>query len=232
MALTDPAEPVGTAHRPLTRLALRLLVLGVGLSGMAGCWPPPARDLASLATATPLVHLVCDPEADLVVRRSREAYRVRGNTLAELHESMEPHRFRDPSGMAWDAYTSWEVRWSYPFVREADSCSLGETLVLVDLHMQVPRWDSPADADPDLIGLWGGYIRALEAHEEGHAQLALAAACEVQQVLRSLEPQPDCERMELAADQVTQTVIDRYHDLEVRYDLETDHGVADGAMLP
>jgi hypothetical protein len=27
-------------------------------------------------------------------------------------------------------------------------------------------------------------------------------------------------------------VIDRYHDLEVRYDLETDHGAADGAVLP
>lgn len=232
MALVAPSEPVTTARCPAMRLALKLLVVGVGLFGMAGCRPLPVRDLAPLATATPLVRLACDPEADLVVRRSRETYRVRGSTLAELHESMAPQRFRDPGGMAWDAYTSWEVRWSYPLVRETDSCSLGEAQVRVDLRIQLPRWDPPAEADPDLIALWDGYLRALEAHEEGHAQLALAAACEVQQVLHSLGPQPDCERMELAADRATQAVIDRYHDLEVRYDLETDHGAADGAVLP
>jgi len=157
---------------------------------------------------------------------------VRGNSLDELRASIAPQRYRDPSGNAWDAFTSWEIRWSYPFVDRIDACALGRERVLVDIRMHLPRWDPPSEADPELVGIWRRYSTALEAHEEGHAQIALAAACEVRQELRSLEPRPDCARMELAADQATQAVIDRYHELELRYDLETDHGATDAAVLP
>ncbi len=227
-----PERP-SAGHALARRSSLAWLIAGCGmLSGMAACQPMPEVGATPRPGSTPLVQPVCDPQLDLVVRRTRETYRVRGNTLDELSASIEPQRYRDSSGMAWDAYTWWEVRWSYPFVERIDSCALGGEQVRVDIRMHLPRWEPPSGADPELASTWTHYITALEAHEEGHAQIALAAACEVRQVLRSLEPQPDCVRMELAADQATQVVIDRYHDLEVQYDLETDHGATEGAVLP
>jgi predicted secreted Zn-dependent protease len=38
--------------------------------------------------------------------------------------------------------------------------------------------------------------------------------------------------MEREADRVTQEVVGRYHELEERYDLETNHGASDGAVFP
>lgn len=202
------------------------------LSCMAACRPMSEASVTPLPGSTPLVQPACDPQLDLELRRTRETYHVRGSTLDELRASLEPQRYRDSSGLAWDAYTWWEVRWSYPLVERIDSCAIGREQVTVGIRMHLPRWEPPSGADPELAAAWTHYITALEAHEEGHAQIALAAACEVRQVLRSLEPQPDCVLMELAADRATQAVMDRYHELEVQYDRETDHGAAEGAVLP
>ncbi len=233
MARGAAPERTSPGHALPGRVRRAWLLLGLGLlAGLGACRPYTEPADLALPTSTPLVQPACDPKLDLLVRRSRETYRVRGNSLDEIRASIAPQRYRDPSGQAWDAFTSWEIRWSYPFVERIDACALGRERVRVDIRMHLPRWDPPSEADPELVGTWRRYITALEAHEEGHAQIALAAACEVRQELRSLEPQPDCDRLELAADRSTQAVIDRYHELELRYDLDTDHGATDGAVLP
>jgi len=209
------------------------VIIGFGLlAGLAACAPLPMDTASPVPERTPLVLPECEPQQDLRVRRSRVTYRVHGSNLEELRESFEPQRYRDASGMAWDAYTWWEVRWSYPFIERIGTCALGREQVSVEIRIHLPRWEPPTDADPELVTSWDDYLAALEAHEEGHAQIALAAACEIRNVLRTLKAQSDCDRMELEADRATQEVIDRYREFEERFDFETNHGASDGAILP
>lgn len=225
-----PISPGYPRLRPPVRKPL--LIACCLLAGLAGCRPGAEPRDRPLSTGTPIVQPACDPDLELRVHRSQEDYRVRGNSLEELRTSMAPNRFRDSAGMAWDAFTWWQVQWSYPFIERIGSCALGREHVSVEIRIHLPRWDPPPDADPQLVTSWNKYLAALEAHEEGHVQIALAAACEIRDVLRTLEAQSDCDRMEREADRATQAVIDRYHELEERFDIETNHGASDGAVLP
>ncbi|MCJ7512080.1 MAG: DUF922 domain-containing Zn-dependent protease [Anaerolineales bacterium] len=174
----------------------------------------------------------CDPARDLDLARWRRDYRVRGVTLDQLQASMALHRPTDEAGMKWDAVTTWDVRWTYPYVEQERVCQIGEPEVAVDISMQLPLWNPPREADPAQVEDWRRFIRALETHEEGHAQIAIAAACEVRHVLMDLPAQTHCDALELSADRVTQVVIYKYRGQEASYDSVTGHGETQGALLP
>jgi predicted secreted Zn-dependent protease len=145
---------------------------------------------------------------------------------------MDKRGYTDTSGQHWDAYTDWDVSWSYPYSRTDAKCSAGPVQATVAITFTFPTWHIPKGTHPDVIGKWNDYMDSLEAHENGHKEIAIAAAYAVVEILEALPAYPSCSELELAADNAAQDVLQQYRQREATYDQTTDHGATQGASFP
>lgn len=199
------------ASRGLNRLALILLP---GLLLMACAALPSTNPAAS--------------HPQVVLTLDKLYYDVAGSSASELRAQLDSHRETERV----DAYTDWQIQWRYDYARSADGCRLESLIVSLDVTLTFPRWTPPEGVSPALQERWRAYLAALEAHEQGHEKLAAQAADEIAAALSSLPLYPSCAELEQAADEAGERVLQRYRQLELEYDRETEHGATQGARFP
>lgn len=126
-------------------------------------------------------------------------YYIQGKTAAQLKDLMKR---RGPKGF-W-AYTSWYVRWS------------GNCAVSLEIRHTYPRWTDRSSAPAGMQHRWDHMIANLTLHEEGHGQIGLEAAREI-------------ERSGCKGDPMD--IIGKWVRHEKRYDKKTRHGMTQGVVL-
>lgn len=159
-------------------------------------------------------------------------YRITGSTANELRAQMDQLGRTDELGYHWDAYTEWQVTWSYPYSFSAGSCSTGPVKVAVDVTFVLPQWDVSPTAPQDLVDKWAEYSAALQVHEDGHKEIATEAGREILDAMNALPAYSSCRELEQAADAVGEGILERYRQREERYDQDTDHGATQGVGFP
>ena len=122
-----------------------------------------------------------------------------------------------------DADTRWYVRWTWPGQGTA-KCRLTGAAVSYDIVVTFPRWVSPADATPELVAKWNGYLSALALHEKGHVNNVVA---HIPAVLAAIKGAA-C----LTAEAAAQEVLRQMRDFDRQYDATTRHGLTQGARFP
>jgi predicted secreted Zn-dependent protease len=143
-----------------------------------------------------------------------------GSDRIDLIESCAHDCPRDEAGIPVASLTTWKAGWSWT-PRATDTCEIMDTTVEVDVSVDLPRWDPPADADPALVDEWRGYLVALSRHERGHIDLVHRMARDAEARIRAA----GCD----GADDVAAAFLDDVHAAEVAYDVETDNGRRQGA---
>jgi predicted secreted Zn-dependent protease len=86
--------------------------------------------------------------------------------------------------------------------------------------------------EADTLQRWNRYYTALIAHENGHRDFGVKAATEIEQALLNLEARENCKRLEQDANAVGYEILNRYIADEKLYDIDTNHGMNDGAVFP
>jgi predicted secreted Zn-dependent protease len=196
--------------RRLTLLAMTLLLVGC----------------AEASTQTPT------PVGDVSVSIEYTYYQVTGPTTEELRAQMDQSGYTDESGDHWDAYTEWYVSWAYPYSVEHDACTTGPVEVAIEVTVVFPKWEPPPGTSQELIERWNAYLVALEDHEAGHKEIAIAAGYEVLRTIDALPAYKTCDELELAADAAADRVLQQHRQEEAIYDQETKHGISQGASFP
>lgn len=157
-------------------------------------------------------------------------YRVTGSTPAELRASMLASG-PEESGGRFYAYTSWHVRWRYDYGPAGGVCRMEDVNVRYRSRIQLPRWDSPRDADDEMVAAWREFVTALREHEYGHRDIGARAARDIHRRLRSMSVRR-CENMSERANAEAHGILDLYRLEEDRYDRTTNHGETQGAVWP
>jgi predicted secreted Zn-dependent protease len=141
-------------------------------------------------------------------------YEVLGADERMLELAME---LRGPQrgGRAFVAFTDWEVHW------ERTASGLGVRFHAV---VTLPLWRPPRFCSAELVDRWARFRDAVAVHERGHVEIGLAAA-------RALAAVADAPPRPGEWSEVTRAIVAPYLDLERRYDAETQHGAAQGAIL-
>jgi predicted secreted Zn-dependent protease len=156
-------------------------------------------------------------------------YDVEGTDVRSLLVSLRQRGPRDDAG-AWAASTTWTFVWSYqPLL--ADGCRAeGAT---VDLHVTFtyPRWARSSEVAQPVVDAWARYLANVETHEQGHAELARAAASDLVQAIEATPAQPTCDNLAPAVNAAANEMLQRHAQAQLAYDRETQHGVAQGATL-
>ena len=136
-----------------------------------------------------------------------------------------------------DAATQWRLEWTFSTEADASGCRCTRLATRTIITVTLPRWVQATNTPPDaaLAASWARYQKGLGAHELGHAQLALAAAAELQRQVTDLGARgasADCATLERSINEAGQRVLDQYGKLERGYDEKTRHGATQGASFP
>lgn len=175
--------------------------------------------------------LVLGASPSPTVSERTERYEVAGATPKEIRTSMNRLRPADYSGRRFDAFTDWRVRWLYRHASTAEQCILTSFQTTVTIVTTLPRW-SGNRVDAALAQRWDRYLRALEEHEKGHAQIGARAAEAIQEELSKLQPHATCPDLEKAIESRAQALLEAAREDEAEYDRRTRNGIGQGAMFP
>lgn len=158
-------------------------------------------------------------------------FKVSGASERELRRSINQSRpWKDkPEG---DAHTAWKIEWTFSMTSSQTACRVHSFATKTAITMTLPKWTSNPSAPQALARRWESYLAALKVHEEGHKQIALAAAAEIQKRVKALKPAPECDALSASVNNTARDVIAEYRQKEIEYDRKTDHGATQGARFP
>jgi predicted secreted Zn-dependent protease len=169
--------------------------------------------------------------ASPIIRVSEELYDIRGSTAQEL--SLEMFRL-GPSGEEGrrsSGYTAWNIDWRFRPESRGSACMASWVEVQADIVITLPRWNPPPDAPRELRSQWDTYLAALRAHEEGHRDLAVAAARQVHARISGFLT-ASCQDFERLVNREANLILDQLRADNLRYDEETGSGATQGAVWP
>lgn len=172
-----------------------------------------------------LLFLACAHSPDVVTPPALDGadvawFDLRGTDRIDLIESCARSCPRDEAGVPVASLTTWAVDWTW--TRQAsEPCEVVGATLDVDVDVELPRWDPPAEADPALVAEWDRYMTALRRHEQGHIDLVHAVAGTTSGALAGTP----CD----TADATGAGVLDALRGAQSAYDVETGNGHRQGA---
>lgn len=159
-------------------------------------------------------------------------YSVTGDTAEDLWADVMTKTPVAHNGNKYVAYTRWQVNWRFWWHDDGSTCEINKVKTSLDITYTLPRLE-PTSTTPDTVAKrWEGYYAALFEHEQGHKDLGLQAANEVENGILAMGPRDSCAQLELDANNIGKKVIDRYGQIEKEYDRSTNHGLNTGAVFP
>ena len=170
------------------------------------------------------------------VQERVDYYDVWGTTASELRRATDllgpQKRPEEGTGRA-AAYTDWTVHWRWQLESSSRGgpCALKSFVTSVEIVTTMPRWPGHVEGTP-LARSWDRYVEALARHEREHAENGIRAGRAIQGQVSALPPVPTCREMEDAIKAQADAIVARYHEADVEYDRQTQHGVKQGVVFP
>ncbi len=159
-------------------------------------------------------------------------YMVEGKTAEDIWADIIAKSPVRQDGKGHVAYTKWHVNWQFWWIDNADSCEISQVTTKLDITYTLPRLKQTSSIPESVTAHWKKYYAALLDHEQGHKDLGVKAAIEIENKLSNMGPRRSCKQLELEANKMGKSVIDKYRQLEKEYDRSTNHGLNTGAVFP
>ena len=100
----------------------------------------------------------------------------------------------------------------------------GTPQVTLEITYYYPQWIRPGNVDPTTASEWNTYLYVLDAHEQGHEDIALAAAQKTLDALYEIPFNTNCDTQLQEAKDVAGRIVDEGHLQNLNYDRVTNHG--------
>ncbi len=151
-------------------------------------------------------------------------YKVPGKTVKEMRKELMTKTPIRNDGRSFDANTTWYIKWNTQWAMEGMSCSVVSVTTRVSIIFTLPKWTNYKEASPEEKAKWDRFFKRLVEHENGHKDIAVGSAKEIEKVVMNMKSRKDCVTLKHDSSQLGQTIIEKYHELTQQYDVETDHG--------
>ncbi len=165
------------------------------------------------------------------ITEKTEYYDVSGSTEKDLIGQMRLKGPRLHDGKQYDSLTTWYVTWDYAYERSSRLCTAASFRATVDIVFRYPRWVPPAEAPRRLSDKWETYMKNLCTHENGHRDRAVQAVEELSRAVAELTPAPSCAEIDRRVLALCNERMEQLNAAEKRYDVDTSHGVKQGAYF-
>jgi predicted secreted Zn-dependent protease len=173
-----------------------------------------------------------NPLPEPVVAESVEYYPVSGKTEAELRRMLDCAGCTWDDGKRYDSVTSWRVTWKYAVDETPGSCSIASFRTFVAINYRYPLWQRSERAADPLLMKWDDFMQKLSVHEQGHRDMAVRAAMDIEKDVANLAEFRTCTEAEQAIRKLGKARLKKLNDEERAYDAVTNHGRTQGAIFP
>jgi predicted secreted Zn-dependent protease len=158
---------------------------------------------------------------------------IAGNSEQALVAALKKISYAETSGdRFFAANTHWRIRWNFRVESDGRSCGLSSATTELDVDMNLPRWNPPSNAAPALVKRWNAFATAVRKHEDGHREIAIDAAYEIEAGAKKEPPQRDCAALKKRLSRAADATLREFRDKENSYDVTTMHGRTQGATFP
>jgi len=173
----------------------------------------------ALAALLVLAAWAAPARAQMFYTEEREYYDIRGSTSAELRAEIAR---LGPGEFA--AHVRPRMAARYEFRRDRSRCWLTSSRVEVKVTYLMPRWVGPPGPHEELRRAWRRMWWNLKRHEDGHKNNWLRAGAAIEDALRALPPEPDCEALKRLANATVERLLEHHRRNDADYDRRTQHG--------
>jgi predicted secreted Zn-dependent protease len=160
-------------------------------------------------------------------------YNVQGQSLKEIHQSLEANALSDPHeiGKRFYARTDWHLSAKWFYVPTARGCEVERAQVSILVTMTLPALVT-TDVVPDVQARWNTFLNNTVQHESEHVRIAYDGARNYQQQLGNYPPAVNCTAIQPQLQNLFRQHYDLIDRTNVEYDRKTQHGAAQGAVFP
>ena len=153
-------------------------------------------------------------------------YDVEGEKIADIRKALSG-RFG-----SHHAKTDWRINWNYRFVEDDESVRLTKFTAKLKITHFMPKLTPSDDHSAALKTRWQKYHDSLWVHERGHAKHGELCIREVLYRVRGAKLTAKTrDELNEKVNTMCQDIIQKYIDLDAKYDKATRHGVTQGALF-
>jgi predicted secreted Zn-dependent protease len=191
--------------------------------------PYPASLLRRLALGV-LALVACVPAAaDVTESLAYRYYSVTPHWAEPLWRSVIKASPIRENGKTFMGHTAWTVKWDTQWEKQANgSCAMAKVRTHLHWVITLPQ---AVLSEADEQARFDAFVKALRAHELDHVDIARDAAREIDRRLQRMPSMASCDQLEDAANTQGQLLLDEARRRGVEYDLKTEHGKSQGAVL-
>lgn len=160
-------------------------------------------------------------------------YQVFGNTSAQIKAQLRQcaPAINSTGDTNFSAETGDSLVWRYESTPiGAGACTIGNIKVGLHLNMILPQWQPSGSEDSGLASSWQSLMSGLAVHEDGHVAIYQQYAQQLLTDLQSL-PAADCASIEASVTAKSAADVAALNAANQAYDVRTNHGVNQGAVL-
>ena len=170
---------------------------------------------------------------EIIPSVTEEYYEISGNNADELNAQV---RAKGPmeeegDGVRRYAVTDWRIVWNVQIKKVGSDFAIKAVDVTLRILYRVPKRLVPSGHTDRFERQWRTFMAALMVHEHGHAAIGLEHAEMVRSAL--MQPKLFSSMLELNRFNFSEglRVMARGRQANATYDLQTSHGLSQGAVL-
>lgn len=163
-----------------------------------------------------------------VVNEQYNYYLVGPSTPQELLPALNKTSTIRQNGQIYHGHTESRINWQFWWQDEQQSCRIERVTVTVNATYTLPQLTS---SYPDVNRIWGKWYPNLLKHEQGHKNLAIDIAQQIENAIYNMGQRNSCAQLEQDANAIGRQFIAQLNKLDNEYDKRTKHGETEGASL-
>jgi predicted secreted Zn-dependent protease len=172
---------------------------------------PAAAYRAALGLVSTLVlWLPAVSGAEPLIRAGVTSYFVGGASAEEIVKDISEKAPPSPDGTRRASFTNWDVQWRWKLDRQDSQCSVAQVVTVVGASMFVPKLRNEGAVPKGLRERWKKYEQGLRDLENGHKDIAVRAAKEIESSLQKLKAEPTCEALEKRAAELANGLLENF----------------------
>ncbi|MEB3310800.1 MAG: DUF922 domain-containing Zn-dependent protease [Snowella sp.] len=180
----------------------------------------------------PILLLLCLPvKAEPITDIQYRYYSIYPQQKADLEREMQTRSPIIVNGKKFKGYTKWNVNWKFWWYESPNSCRITKVKVFLNVTYTLPQIPKNHVTTAETRTIFNQFYNALFKHEQNHKDSGLFAARDIENALQNLGSFPNCQQLELVANQRGHQIIQQYAQRDRDYDKHTDHGRLEGIML-
>jgi predicted secreted Zn-dependent protease len=159
------------------------------------------------------------PAGAATLSKSYSYFYIGGTTLEEIEAELSkrgPHV--SASNSRHPGATQMQFTTQLAFTHGRDVCQIVDAKTTVSVKVILPKWRRPHKADSDVRLVWDVLASDIKRHEESHVVIAKNYGRELEQSLKAMGRQKNCEAVSEKAKTITADVLARHEKAQAEFD--------------